>query len=104
MPSSSAEAAGTAPSLASARSSEKTAMPSAASGTYRALISPCISRPHMTEPIPTPIENAARNSVTTPLPAPSVSFAKLGSCDRNTAPTSQNHDAPRIASFTSRRS
>src|SRR4029077_15443268 len=62
-----------------------------------------MSRPHSDEPTPTPIENAARNKITTSLSAPSVVLAKDGSCDNDTAPTSQNHDAPRIDSRTSRR-
>src|SRR6185437_2643823 len=53
--------------------------------------------------MPTPIEKAARNRITTLLSAPSVVLAKAGNCDSETAPTSQNHDAPRIDNLTSRR-
>src|SRR5882757_4102051 len=63
-----------------------------------------MNRPHSDEPTPTPIEKAARNRITTPLSAPSVDLAKDGSCDNETAPTSQNQDAPRIDNRTSRRS
>ena len=67
---------GAAARLAMARSNENNVIPSAASGTYRALTSPRISRPHNVEPIPTPIENAARNNITTLLSAPSVRLGK----------------------------
>src|SRR5260370_31560702 len=69
----------------------------------RALTSRCIRRPRGGEPTPTPIEEAARNRTTTLLSAPRVILAKDGSCDSDTAPTSQNQDAPRIDNRTSRR-
>src|ERR1700749_1608376 len=60
-------------------------------------------RPHNEETTPTPIENGARKRTTTLLPAPIVILAKDGSWESDTAPTSQNQDAPRIDNRTSRR-
>ena len=71
---------------------------SAATGTKRALTSPCSSRSASIEPRPTPTANSASISVTTCSLANSTSLANTGSPDTTVAPNSQNHEIASIGS------
>ena len=78
-------------------------IPNAPKGTYFAVISPRKSLLQRSDPSARPTENVVKNRVTTCSFEPITFFARLGNCDRKVAPTSQNHEIPRIVMRMSRR-
>ncbi len=70
----------------------------AATGTKRALTSPCSTRSAAIDPTPTPTAKRASIIVTTCSLAKSTSLANAGSPDTTVAPNNQNQDTARIGS------
>ena len=98
-----APGAGVSPAVAKYRSRVKSVIPKAPKGTNFAVISPFSSLLQSSDPTPMPMEKVARNRVTTCSFAPITFLARPGNWARKVAPSSQNHEIPKMVRRISRR-
>ena len=84
--------------VASAKTTSRAEIASAAKGTGRGVISPLRSLAQPSEPTAIPTENTPKRQLATASSPPRMSRASGGTKESSVAPTTQNHEMPRIAS------